>query len=153
MASNTQPGPLFGSSNSGMLPTTAQQPASVFSLSNPAGGFGTNTTTGQALPTFQIPALHPQQQPPPPQQIQGLGNSQQQTTGQALNSTPTTQPAFFNSLIERGKKRPLAMGGQNDSRAELPSLQLGLGDIRRKARELGAGGPKTPQRMGADNKA
>lgn len=147
MASNTQPGSLFGNSNSGVPPATTQQTAGGFSLNNSVSGFGSsmNMATGQALPAFPIPASNSQQQPPP-QQPQGLGNTQQQTY-----PTPTTQPAFFNSLIERGKKRPLT--GQNDAATELPSLQLGLGDIRRKARELGTGGPKTPQRMAADNKA
>ena len=42
----------------------------------------------------------------------------------------------------------------NASRFELPSLQLGLGDIARKVRNLGAGGPSAEQaRDGAQDRA
>lgn len=65
-------------------------------------------------------------------------------------STQATQPAFFNSLLERGKKRPLSTTGQNGNGnfEDVPSLQLGLDDIRRKARELGTLGNKDPQQNG-----
>lgn len=64
---------------------------------------------------------------------------------------PSTKPAFFNSLLERGKKRPVSELGHNAGIGELPSLQLGLDDIRRKARELGTGGTK--EQSGTNSKA
>lgn len=64
------------------------------------------------------------------------GQSQQQNGQTAASSAHGTKPAFFNSLLERGKKRAHdAHGGSGPG--DLPSLQLGLGDIARRARELG----------------
>lgn len=72
---------------------------------------------------------------------------------QSTQSAQATQPAFFNSLLERGKKRPFATGLQDNSYGELPSLQLGLDDIRRKARELGGQDTKAARQTGRDQKA
>lgn len=72
---------------------------------------------------------------------------------QSTQSAQATQPAFFNSLLERGKKRPFATGSQDNSYGELPSLQLGLDDIRRKARELGGQDTKATRQPGRDQKA
>ncbi|KAG8626607.1 hypothetical protein KVT40_005552 [Elsinoe batatas] len=62
---------------------------------------------------------------------------------QAQKTEP--QIAYFGQLLERGKKR---QNGeiQSSSPAELPSLQLGLGDISRKLRNLGQGTPTGQQR-------
>ncbi|CAG8024207.1 unnamed protein product [Penicillium olsonii] len=75
---------------------------------------------------------------------QSQAQSQPPILGQTLGQNPSqsTQPAFFNSLLERGKKRPLSSAAQNNNFEEVPSLQLGLDDIRRKARELGSGGQR-----------
>lgn len=70
-----------------------------------------------------------------------------------MQSPQATQPAFFNSLLERGKKRPLASASHDNSFGELPSLQLGLDDIRRKARELGAQDSRSIRQPGRDQKA
>ena len=74
-----------------------------------------------------------------------------QAPGQA--STQGTQPAFFNSLLERGKKRPLSATVQSGNFEDVPSLQLGLDDIRRKARELGTPGTKDSLQNGTATKA
>lgn len=132
-------GSLFGGGGSGAPAPQQQQPASVFSPNNQTSIFGNNSAT--QAPTNSIFGSQSQAQPQPGQSS-GLGQSQAQP---ALSSSQTTQPAFFNSLLERGKKRPLSAVGQNSSFEELPSLQLGLDDIRRKARELGSGGPKDSQ--------
>jgi nuclear pore complex protein Nup93 len=94
-------------------------------------------------------ASQPNQQQP---QAQETGQNQQPSLAQSTQSPQATQPAFFNSLLERGKKRPFASTSQDNSYGELPSLQLGLDDIRRKARELGAQDSKTRQ-AGRDQKA
>ncbi|KAJ5365006.1 hypothetical protein N7517_007892 [Penicillium concentricum] len=101
--------------------------------------------------TFLLQVRKAQQQPA---QAPTLGQTQQasnsQTQGQPASQS--TQPAFFNSLLERGKKRPLSSVIQNNNFEDVPSLQLGLDDIRRKARELGSAGQKdTPN--GKNSKA
>lgn len=134
-------GSLFGSGGLGATTPQPQQqqqqPASIFSPDNQSSIFG-NTSTTQTAPNTSAFGSQSQAQPQP-SQASILGQSQARPSGQ------TTQPAFFNSLLERGKKRPLSVIGQNGSFEELPSLQLGLDDIRRKARELGSGGPKDSQ--------
>lgn len=48
----------------------------------------------------------------------------------------SSQPVYFDNLLENGKKRANALNGESGL-GDLPSLQLGLGEIARKARELG----------------
>ncbi|KAF2115794.1 Nup93/Nic96-domain-containing protein [Lophiotrema nucula] len=75
---------------------------------------------------------------------------QQQQSGGPLSQS-LNQPnagggrsAHFDHLLERGRKRNAGENGLH-SFDELPSLQLGLGDIARKVRNLGAGGPSADQ--------
>jgi nuclear pore complex protein Nup93 len=80
----------------------------------------------------------------------GLGSQQQQQQQQQQPSAPLAQSgaagtsALFDHLLERGRKRNAGENGLN-SFDELPTLQLGLGDIARKVRNLGAGGPSADQ--------
>ncbi|KAJ5108771.1 Nucleoporin interacting component Nup93/Nic96 [Penicillium angulare] len=121
---------------------------------NPTSPFGTGTTTTvqpQRAPTsmFGQPQGQSQQQP------SLLGQSQAQTAGsqqQEPMSSQATKPAFFNSLLERGKKRPLS-AAQNGNFEDVPNLHLGLDDIRRKARELGKAGSNDSQQNGTNTKA
>ena len=86
------------------------------------------------------------------QQVQQPGQtaqSQQQTGGP---KTSTSQPAYFNSLLEKGKKRAHDTNG-GSSFADLPSLQLGLGDIARRARELGNTGQQSGRGTPTDSRA
>lgn len=108
----------------------------------PSGGlFGGQQGQGQAQQSAQTSSL-----------LGGQSQAQQQPQNQGQNPSQSTQPAFFNSLLERGKKRPLSSANQSNNFEEVPSLQLGLSDIRRKARELGSGGQKdTPN--GTSSKA
>jgi nuclear pore complex protein Nup93 len=55
------------------------------------------------------------------------------------------QSAYFDQLLERGKKRTNV---ENTGFGNLPSLQLGLSDIARKARNLGNGGPSAGDAKG-----
>lgn len=61
------------------------------------------------------------------------------------------QPAYFNHLLERGRKRNAENG--TSAFGEIPSLQLGLGDIARKVRNLGQGGPSAQRDGRADSTA
>ncbi|CAP91637.1 Pc13g05680 [Penicillium rubens Wisconsin 54-1255] len=144
MTSNT--GSLFG--GGGLGASTTPQSNSLFGANNStASPFANFSSTGaQGAQGTQTSSLfggqsQAQQQPA---QAATLGQTQQasnpQTQGQP--ATQSTQPAFFNSLLERGKKRPLSSVVQNNNFEDVPSLQLGLDDIRRKARELGSAGQK-----------
>lgn len=132
--------------------STSQPGASIFSTTNPTQSSGTTTTTTGQTQTplgfsfFGQQQKQQEQQQTQQQQSQQAGQGQQQTQAQSAQST---QPAFFNSLLERGKKRPFSTTGQDVGLGELPSLQLGLDDIRRKARELGTGAAQ----RGRDSKA
>jgi nuclear pore complex protein Nup93 len=112
-------------------PATTQQ--STMTNSQQTSGLGQSTLFGTASTQ--------QQQP---QQQQGPSLSQ---------ANATSRSAHFDNLLERGRKRYAGEnGGSNFD--ELPSLQLGLGDIARKVRNLGAGGPSADQvRDGAQDRA
>ncbi|GAB7362008.1 hypothetical protein MBLNU230_g2043t1 [Neophaeotheca triangularis] len=79
-----------------------------------------------------------------------LASSKPENAPQNPNG-PSPQPAYFDHLLERGKKR------QNEERngafGELPQLQLGLADISRKVRNLGQGGPTAGLARAGDAKA
>lgn len=151
MASNT--GSLFG--GGGLGASTTPQSNSLFGANNStASPFSNFSTTGaQGAQTSSLFGGQPQaQQQPAPTST--LGQTQQASNPQAQGqpASQSTQPAFFNSLLERGKKRPLSSVIQNNNFEDVPSLQLGLDDIRRKARELGSAGQKdTPN--GKNSKA
>ena len=117
-----------------------QQQASIFSQNPPSfGGLGTSTqpqTQSQAQNPFGgLSILGQGQQQQQQQQQGGLGLGQSTTTGPVA---PTTQSAFFSTLLERAKKRPQGQAAKGLT-ADVPSLELGLGDIRRAARGLGGG--------------
>jgi nuclear pore complex protein Nup93 len=130
MASGGFGGSLFGGNKGSSILGTGQ-PAQ-------AGTSSLFSTNQQPIQQQSQPQQAPQNPLPP--------------LAQSTQSAQATQPAFFNSLLERGKKRPFATGSQ-DSYGELPSLQLGLDDIRRKARELGGQDTKAARQPGRDQKA
>ncbi|KAJ9399414.1 hypothetical protein DTO282F9_3774 [Paecilomyces variotii] len=132
-----------------LLATNAQP---IFSPNNSTSAFNKPAAAGgQPTSGFSTFGAQPQQQQAGQSSL--FGQSQQQGAGGLSASTQPTQPAFFNSLLERGKKRPLSTNVQHDGLGEIPSLQLGLDDIRRKARQLGSGGVGGDQQKGADTKA
>ncbi|KAF5862814.1 hypothetical protein ETB97_011162 [Aspergillus alliaceus] len=134
---------LFGGGTIG----AATQPSNLLPTNNPTNGFGTTSAT-QGLPAGSIFSAQPQaQQQFIPSSNFGQNQTQTGATQPSQPSNQSTQPAFFNSLLERGKKRPLSATGGSNNYEELPSLQLGLDDIRRKARELGNGATKDSQRV------
>jgi nuclear pore complex protein Nup93 len=115
-------------------PATAQQ--STMGNQQQSSGLGQPSLFG---------ATSTQQQPQQQQQQQGASLSQ--------SNAGTSRSAHFDNLLERGRKRNAGEnGGSNFD--ELPSLQLGLGDIARKVRNLGSGGPSAGQvRDGAQDRA
>lgn len=151
---NSNTGSLFGGSNLGK--TTTPQSNSLFGSVNAANAPGNSSAgTIQGMQSSSLFGPQPQaQQQPGQSSFLGQGQPQPnngQTQGRV--SSQATQPAFFNSLLERGKKRPLSGTAQNGNFEDVPSLQLGLDDIRRKARELGASGSKEAQKTGLTTKA
>ncbi|KAL9078270.1 MAG: hypothetical protein Q9157_002816 [Trypethelium eluteriae] len=120
-AQTSNAGSLFGSLNT----TQAQKPQ--------AGSlFGGSTLVGDSQAQQAQTQTHPQGA----QQSQGLA--------------APSQPAYFDHLLERGKKRTTQENG-GAQLGDMPSLQLGLGDIARKVRNLGNGGPSAPQARASDS--
>ena len=75
-------------------------------------------------------------------QSQSLGQSGQQKPADLVKESP----AYFNTLLERSKKRP-HRGGKADHDlnarlGRLPGISLGLADLTRKAQEIGGRGSK-----------
>lgn len=159
-ASTTTPKPLFGSQPTAQTASTGglfggqQTQAPAASI---GGLFGGQASAAPAAPGGSLfggqqGQTQAQQSAQTPSLLGGQSQAQQQPQTQGQNPSQSTQPAFFNSLLERGKKRPLSSANQSNNFEEVPSLQLGLSDIRRKARELGSGGQKdTPN--GTSSKA
>ena len=113
-------------------------------------------------PRMETTQQQQQQQPPTNSLFGSLSQPKQETQSvystfqpkQTLGSTRVTDnanPAYFDQLLERGKKR------QNEEHltgfGDLPTLQLGLQDISRKVRNLGQGGPSAGLARGADAQA
>ncbi|KAI1945710.1 nuclear pore complex subunit [Ophidiomyces ophidiicola] len=128
----------------------ASQPvgSSIYSNTNPATGTNTAPTAPQSQfggSIFSQPLAQNTQAQAHQQPTAALGQS-------VLSTQPTqsTQPAYFSSLLERGKKRPYSSTAK-PAPVELPNLQLGLDDIRRTARGLGSN--ETPTHPGASAKA
>ena len=139
------------SQGSSTLANTAK-PSAPLNLGNIAtttapSQFGNFTTTSAPFASTSF-LSQPQQQ----QQEQQAGQHQLQNGQAAGNATQNTQPAFFNSLLEKGKKRARDGSGGSGS-GDLPSLQLGLGDIARRARELGGAGQQAQKAGVADSRA
>lgn len=173
---SSQP-PSTGSGNL-FASATASQPPQQTSLFGNLGGEGkpTSTTTGgglfgaapsapsQAPPTsnlFGISAASqpstasvfaPQQQQQNQQSQAGFGQTQQSNVQQISLAKTSSQPVYFDKLLDKGKKRGRdADGGPGFQ--ELPSLQLGLHDIAKKVREIGGARTNAQAGRGADSSA
>lgn len=76
------------------------------------------------------------------------------TQQQAFGQSQSRDPAHFNSLLERQKKRQrFASSAPNGRVAQLPSFDMDLGDLARRAKEIGGSGPKTTSVNGPDSRA
>ncbi|KAF2153705.1 NIC-domain-containing protein [Myriangium duriaei CBS 260.36] len=120
---------------------------------NTSGGpsFGLSTAT-TAAPNNSLFGTLGGQTNNNPSTSSNLFASQQQQQQPAATSKPEPalrpegrQPAYFDQLLERGRKRQATDNGNGNGSGntfgELPTLQLGLGDIARKVRNLGQGSP------------
>ena len=108
-------------------------------MANAGGTSGPGATFGQTAGSsfYTIgPAAQPGQQPPPQEQ------------GQSRDAS------HFSSLLERQKKKPRhANGMQNGRLGQLPNLNMDLGDIARRAQEIGGRGAKATAVNGKDSRA
>ena len=134
------------SSGGGLELFASAQPASSnpFELTNkasssqPAGSslFGLQQSQQQTNPAGQAAQRHPQQDNV--ESLQGKAKAR--------------QPAYFDNLLERGKKRTHD-ADQGPGPRDLPSLQLGLGDIAKRVKELGGTGTQPDNGRGSDSRA
>ncbi|KAJ6121455.1 Nuclear pore protein (Nic96) [Penicillium capsulatum] len=138
---------LGGGGTSSFGNTTAQQTNSFSTSNNATSGFGGGSAANNQP---QTSSLFGQTQPG---QSSTLGQTQTNAVPLQGQQPDATKPAFFNSLLERGKKRTHSISRQNGNFEDMPGLQLGLDDIRRKARELGSLGNKDNQHKEATTKA
>ena len=127
---------------------------------NPFGKFGNapslgNSSVGGPKPgtSSLFTSQQPQQQP---QQQSQNGESDfwqaQKQNSQQGGLAKASQPAYFNNLLEKGRKRSRA-DDQGAGFGDLPSLQLGLGDLARKIRELGGVASSSQGSNAVDSKA
>lgn len=105
----------------------------------------TNATNSQSFGSsiFTQPSFHQSNQTLQPEEETLRPNS---GVGRA------SQPVYFDNLLEKGKKKASALHGDSGF-GDLPSLQLGLGEIARKARELGGVGAQMNGGATVDSKA
>lgn len=163
----TQPsagGGLFGSTL-GASSQASQQPAtsSLFGAKPATGGglFGNTTSTSQPAQQSTGGMFGQSNNAQPlgaslfgAQQQQGQQQGQVPPEGSQLRQSKgpgSLQAAYFDQILERGKKRNNQENG--GSLGDLPGLQLGLGDIARKVRNLGTGGPSAEHAKAGDSRA
>ncbi|MCJ1243197.1 Nucleoporin nup93 [Trapelia coarctata] len=137
--SQPQQGGAFASFGGTTSTSQPQNPA--FSFGNLGGSTATNSQPQQPGLSFGIPGANTNQ------------NQNQQPSGQPAQSNGNTlHSAYFNSLLEKNRKRDRATAANDSGFGEVPSLQLGLGDIAKRVRELGGTGVQNLGR-GTDTKA
>ena len=124
----------------------------LFGSATPAGGsslFGApnNAATTQAAAPSQFA---PQQQNNPWGQP-GQGQPPQQDGQQQAPKAP--QPAYFDNLLEKGRKRTHDATDGGPGFRDMPSLQLGLSDIAKRVREIGGVGAQAQGGRAADSRA
>ncbi|KAL9583255.1 MAG: hypothetical protein Q9212_002811 [Teloschistes hypoglaucus] len=131
--------PAQSSLFSNLASSQTQQTSTLFGATKPAASQAASSNPFAASSGPSIFAS--QQKPEPEQDVQ-----------QPAASTRLSQPAYFDSLLEKGKKRTRDANGGSGV-GQLPELQLGLGDIARRVRELGGVGTQTSADRAADSKA
>ncbi|MCJ1308804.1 hypothetical protein MMC25_002459 [Agyrium rufum] len=162
-------GNLFGSLG-GAKPTGATTGTGISSTASAANsgsgnifGIPTNQTTANTNTNTNInaPVKNISDWPPPGlgQSILGQSQSQQQQ-GRAADGANAFGSGYFNSLLEKEKlrnKRPYdagsGVGSATSPFGAVPSLQLGLGDLAKRARQLGTSEKRGFGERGKDSSA
>ncbi|KAI9811705.1 MAG: hypothetical protein M1832_000702 [Thelocarpon impressellum] len=153
---------LFGSLGGASSTASAAQPAAQgVSLSGLGGGTTSNAAAATSTPSLFGLAARAQQPA-----ASTLGQTQQQNAASqtqapqnaqnpAASNGPagTSHSAYFDSLLEKSRKRQHRATDEASTLGELPSLQLGLGDISQRVRELAGGSPLGKRGKAVDSKA
>ena len=142
--STSQPQQSSAPTGSSLFAPVASQPQQTSNL------FGAPASTAPSQ-TATSSLFAPQQPPQQQSQQQGLEQAQHQI-GQGPIAPKGAQPAYFDSLLDKGKKRTRDADGGPGFR-DLPRVQLGLGDIAKRVRELGSAGTASKDWKGADSRA
>ena len=155
---------LFGNSNTSQ--SSSQQPlfSSIGGQSNsqPQKPLFTSLGGPSNLPSSQPSfsslggqATQPLQQPLFPSvsgQTQNI-QAEQPAQSQQQNGAKGSHTAYFDALLEKNRKRR-HVGEERSPFGEVPSLELGLGDIAKRVRELGSGATIQKQdSIGVDSRA
>lgn len=150
----------MGSSQAQQPKPAQPAPFSAFPISQPQQ---TSFLPGTAKPATSQPAstsifTPPAASAPPAPSIfsSQTPQLQQDQVGQHAQQQPLPsrlfQPAYFESLLEKGRKRTHDED-EASNLGELPGLQLGLSDIARRVREIGGVGAQNAADKTADSKA
>ncbi|KAL8994163.1 MAG: hypothetical protein Q9169_005794 [Polycauliona sp. 2 TL-2023] len=146
----------FFSSLGTSQPAQSGQPSLFQNLGASQPQQQTSSIFGQPLPATSQSATSSLFAPQATSGALGLSQPPQGQTAQngQFSTAPVrlSQPAYFDSLLEKGKKRTRDADG-GTSFNELPGLQLGLGDIARRVREIGGVGTHMPADRAAESKA
>ena len=154
-ATSASSGGLFGGSTTTAAPsgglfgnsTTTQAPsASIFGAKPAAASvssiFGSNTSTAPPAASASIFGNHPAAQPTQGSQQADAGMEKQTRNG-----------AYFSGLLERQKKKArLQPSGASSQGGQLPALNMDLGDLARRAQEIGGRGVTANSQL-ADSRA
>ncbi|KAJ9655048.1 nuclear pore complex subunit [Neophaeococcomyces mojaviensis] len=163
-------GGLFGATTSGTAPASSGLFGSTPST---AAGTSTGLFSPPAKPTLNtfnpIGAPAPTKQQPPsfglgstlaqPANTSTFGASssvQPQNVNPQFESAPAfaRESAYFNGLLERQKKKAkFSNADQNGQLGQLPSMNMDLGDLARRAQELGQKNQKLGQSVSRDSRA
>ena len=153
--SQPQQQPSFFGNAGGQQASTSGAGGGILAPAKPAAtnffGTASNAISTQPADTSLFAPQQQQKDSQSGQTAQGQQPQQDRQLGQT-GANSASQPAYFDSLLEKGKKRAHdADGGPGFN--DLPSLQLGLGEIAKRVRELGGVGMQAQGRRGTDSRA
>jgi nuclear pore complex protein Nup93 len=143
----------LGSTGGQSKPPTTTTSGGLFGSapsSNPSGGLFGNDKPSTSIFAQPVPPLEPKQSifnqtAPQQQQMPSEG-------GDSIGDN-NGQTAYFNTLLEKNKKRTRDAEKEGYVGGGMPKLELGLGDISRRVRELGGVGGSARADPKADSKA
>ena len=138
--------------SSGLFGALAASQPQQTSASQSTGGLLAPQNSATSSQPFASSLFAPKQPQKESQQPNQTGQPQEQDGQQSVTGGKVPQPAYFNNLLEKSKRK--ANGGDMGSGfRDLPSLQLGLSEIAKRARDLGGMGSQMSGDTLIDGKA